>query len=151
MGSPDACLYAEIRTRIPDTVSWDYHFEHDGNTPVTFTVKVLSMHPVFLLALGSMYQLFILVHQEYMICYLKFQSAVLKETIDDLEWPGSSIQIRMQPDPPTVILKGEGHGDLQVCYRLACYVHLSSSCAYNSLSLTQFGRLSSPIMQIPTF
>ncbi|TKW19460.1 hypothetical protein SEVIR_4G021100v4 [Setaria viridis] len=78
--SPDACLYAEIRTRIPDTISWDYNFEHDGNTPVTFTVK----------------------------------SAVLKETIDDLEWPGSSIQIRMQPDPPTVVFKGEGHGDLQV-------------------------------------
>ena len=70
-----------------------------------------------------------------MICYLKFQSAVLKETIDDLEWPGSSIQIRIQPDPPTVILKGEGHGDLQVCYRLACYVLLASSCAYNSLHL----------------
>ncbi|AQK80201.1 Cell cycle checkpoint protein RAD1 [Zea mays] len=79
VGSADACLYAEIRTRIPDTVSWDYHFEHAGNSPVSFTVK----------------------------------SAVLKETIDDLEWPGSSIQIRMQPDPPTVILKGEGHGDLQ--------------------------------------
>ncbi|KAG0512565.1 hypothetical protein BDA96_10G025200 [Sorghum bicolor] len=80
VGSPDACLYAEIRTRIPDTISWDYHFEHDGNTPVTFTAK----------------------------------SAVLKETTDDLEWPGSSIQIRMQPDPPTVILKGDGHGDLQI-------------------------------------
>ncbi|CAL5036502.1 unnamed protein product [Urochloa decumbens] len=78
--SPDACQYAEIRTRIPDTISWDYNFEHDGNTPVTFTVK----------------------------------SAVLKETIDDLEWPGSSIQIRMQPDPPTVVFKGEGHGDLQI-------------------------------------
>ncbi|WVZ82736.1 hypothetical protein U9M48_029967 [Paspalum notatum var. saurae] len=80
VGSPDSCLYAEIRTRIPDTVSWDYHFEHDGNTPVTFTVK----------------------------------SAILKETVDDLEWPGSSIQIRMQPDPPTVIFRGEGHGDLQI-------------------------------------
>ncbi|KAJ1257805.1 hypothetical protein BS78_10G024200 [Paspalum vaginatum] len=80
VGSPDSCLYAEIRTRIPDTISWDCHFEHDGNTPVTFTAK----------------------------------SAVLKETVDDLEWPGSSIQIRMQPDPPTVIFKGEGHGDLQI-------------------------------------
>jgi cell cycle checkpoint protein len=72
-----------------------------------------------------------------MIRCLKFQSAVLKETIDDLEWPGSSIQIRMQPDPPTVILKGEGHGDLQVRFT-GCpviYVHLAPSCAYDSLSL----------------
>ncbi|KAL6606273.1 hypothetical protein ACP70R_041926 [Stipagrostis hirtigluma subsp. patula] len=80
VGSPDACMYAEIRTRIPDTVPWDYHFEHAGNTPVNFAIK----------------------------------SAILKESIDDLEWPGSTIQILMQPDPPSVILKGDGHGDLQV-------------------------------------
>lgn len=42
------------------------------------------------------------------------QSAALKEAIDDLEWPGSSIQISLQPVPPSVIFKGEGHGDLQV-------------------------------------
>ncbi|XBI06672.1 hypothetical protein VPH35_134663 [Triticum aestivum] len=80
VGSPDACIHAEIRTRIPDTVAWDYHFEHAGNTPVTFTVK----------------------------------SAILKESIDDLEWPGSSIQIHFHPDPPSVIFKGEGHGDLEI-------------------------------------
>ena len=44
----------------------------------------------------------------------KPQSAALKEAIDDLEWPGSSIQIMLQPVPPSVIFKGEGHGDLQV-------------------------------------
>jgi hypothetical protein len=54
----------------------------------------------------------------------------------------------MQPDPPTVVFKGEGHGDLQVCYELAC---LSSSCACHSLLFTLFGRLNSPFMQIPTF
>lgn len=42
------------------------------------------------------------------------QSAVLKEAIDDLEWPGSSIEIVMWPDPPSVTFRGEGHGDLQV-------------------------------------
>ncbi|XP_058104940.1 uncharacterized protein LOC131248607 isoform X2 [Magnolia sinica] len=78
--SPNACIYAEIRTRIPDTVSWDYNFEPTGNVPVSFTVK----------------------------------SAVLKEAIDDLEWPGSSIQIILQPDPPSVTFRGEGHGDLQI-------------------------------------
>jgi cell cycle checkpoint protein len=44
----------------------------------------------------------------------KPQSAALKEAIDDLEWPGSSIQIMLQPVPPSVTFKGEGHGDLQV-------------------------------------
>ncbi|OAY66761.1 hypothetical protein ACMD2_26450, partial [Ananas comosus] len=80
VGSLDACFYAEIRTRIPDTISGDYNFQHAGNTPVSFTVK----------------------------------SAVLKEAIDDLEWPGSSIQILLQPDPPSVTFRGEGHGDLQI-------------------------------------
>ncbi|XP_072968302.1 uncharacterized protein [Typha angustifolia] len=80
VGSPDACVYAEIRTRIPDTISWDYNFERAGSTPVSFTVK----------------------------------SVVLKEAIDDLEWPGSSIQILLQSDPPSVTFKGEGHGDLQI-------------------------------------
>lgn len=75
-----ACIYAEIRTRIPDMVSWDYNFEPAGSTPLSFTVK----------------------------------SAALKEAIDDLEWPGSSIQIILQPVPPSVTFRGEGHGDLQI-------------------------------------
>ncbi|GLU13116.1 hypothetical protein SLE2022_297620 [Rubroshorea leprosula] len=78
--SLDACIYAEIRTRIPDTISWDYNFEPAGSTPLSFTVK----------------------------------SAALKEAIDDLEWPGSSIKISLQPAPPCVTFKGEGHGDLQI-------------------------------------
>nr|KAJ0217577.1 hypothetical protein LSAT_V11C300108490 [Lactuca sativa] len=73
--SLSACTYAEIRTRIPDTISWDYNFEPVGSTPISFTVK---------------------------------------EAIDDLEWPGSSIQITLQPTPPSVTFKGEGHGDLQI-------------------------------------
>ncbi|KQK19725.1 uncharacterized protein LOC100829058 [Brachypodium distachyon] len=82
VASPDACIFSEIRTRIPDTLASDYHFQHAGNTPLSFTVK----------------------------------SAILKESIDDLEWPGSSIQIKLQPDPPSVIFKGEGHGDLEIEY-----------------------------------
>ncbi|KAK9275526.1 hypothetical protein L1049_022793 [Liquidambar formosana] len=78
--SPDACIYAEIRTRIPETISWDYNFEPAGSTPLSLTVK----------------------------------SAALKEAIDDLEWPGSSIQITVQPVPPSVTFRGEGHGDLQI-------------------------------------
>lgn len=45
---------------------------------------------------------------------INLQSAALKEAIDDLEWPGSSIQLSLQPAPPVVTFKGEGHGDLQV-------------------------------------
>lgn len=45
-----------------------------------------------------------------------YQSAALKEAIDDLEWPGSSIQISLQKEPPCVIFRGEGHGDLQVLF-----------------------------------
>ncbi|KAJ7943854.1 Cell cycle checkpoint protein RAD1 [Quillaja saponaria] len=78
--SLDASIYAEIRTRIPDTISWDYNFQPAGTTPLSFTVK----------------------------------SAALKEAIEDLEWPGSSIQITLQPSPPSVTFKGEGHGDLQI-------------------------------------
>nr|ACJ84680.1 unknown [Medicago truncatula] len=78
--SLDASICAEIRTRIPDTVAWDYNFEPAGTNPLTFTVK----------------------------------SAALKEAIEDLEWPGSSIQITMEPDPPSVTLRAEGRGDLQI-------------------------------------
>ncbi|KAL5558956.1 hypothetical protein UlMin_035167 [Ulmus minor] len=73
--SLDVDIYAEIKTRIPDTISWDYNFEPAGSTPLTFTVK---------------------------------------EAIDDLEWPGASIQITLQPTPPSVTFRGDGHGDLQI-------------------------------------
>uniref|UniRef100_A0A0A8Z7Z3 Uncharacterized protein n=1 Tax=Arundo donax TaxID=35708 RepID=A0A0A8Z7Z3_ARUDO len=62
-------MYAEIRTRIPDTVSWDYHFEHAGNTPVTFTIKVFPVHPYSFV--GSTPQQFVSVSQEYIIDCLK--------------------------------------------------------------------------------
>ncbi|XP_056845994.1 uncharacterized protein LOC130494722 [Raphanus sativus] len=42
------------------------------------------------------------------------KSAALKEAIDDLEWPGSSVQISLQKSPPCVTFRREGHGDLQI-------------------------------------
>ncbi|GER43692.1 damaged DNA binding protein [Striga asiatica] len=95
--SPDACIYAEIRTRIPETISWDYNFEPAGSTPLSFTVKAVACSDFPKLPIT---------------CEVE-QSAALKEAIDDLEWPGSSIQIKLQPSPPAVIFRGEGHGDLQ--------------------------------------
>ncbi|XP_071703760.1 uncharacterized protein [Rutidosis leptorrhynchoides] len=93
--SLNTSTYAEIRTRIPDTISWDYNFEPVGSTPISFTVK----------------------------------SAALKEAIDDLEWPGSSIQIVMQPTPPSVTFKGEGHGDLQIDFMY--YANMDLLVAFN--------------------
>ncbi|PIN22824.1 Checkpoint 9-1-1 complex, RAD1 component [Handroanthus impetiginosus] len=89
--SPNACIYAEIRTRIPETISWDYNFEPAGSTPLSFTVK----------------------------------SAALKTAIDDLEWPESSIQIKLQPSPPSVIFRGEGgHGEMQIDFNYYANVDL---------------------------
>ncbi|CAA6663178.1 unnamed protein product [Spirodela intermedia] len=78
--SVDVCIYAEIRTRIADTISWDCDFGPSRNNPLSFTIKTAS----------------------------------LKEAIDDLEWPSSTIQILLQPEPSSVVFKGEGHGDLQI-------------------------------------
>lgn len=93
--SSDSCIYAEIRTRIPDTISWDYNFEPAGSTPLSFTVK----------------------------------SAALKEAIDDLEWPGSSIHLILQPTPPSVTFRGEGHGDLQIDFM--CYANTDLLVAFH--------------------
>ncbi|KAK4769753.1 hypothetical protein SAY87_030285 [Trapa incisa] len=93
--SLDACIYAEIRTTIPETISWDYISEPVGITPHSFIVK----------------------------------SSALKEAIDDLEWPGSSIDITLQPSPPSVTFKGEGHGDLQI--DLMYYVNTDLLTTFN--------------------
>jgi len=63
-------------------------------------IKQLHIHPL-ILASG--------------IAHYCLQSAALKEALDDLEWPGSSIEIAVSPVPPMVTFRGEGHGDLQVC------------------------------------
>ncbi|WOH05099.1 hypothetical protein DCAR_0624512 [Daucus carota subsp. sativus] len=102
--SLDACIYAEIRTRIPETISWDYNFEPAGSTPLSFT------------------------------------SEALKEAIDDLEWPGSSIQVSLQPAPPVVTFRGEGHGDLQVKLKFGSLFFLRIDFMYyaNTDLLTAF-------------
>lgn len=57
------------------------------------------------------------------------QSAALKEAVEDLEWPGSSIQITLQPVPPSVTFRGEGHGDLQIDFMY--YVNTDLLVAFN--------------------
>ncbi|CAH2078741.1 unnamed protein product [Thlaspi arvense] len=54
----------------------------------------------------------------FQMVLLTYQSSALKEAIDDLEWPGSSVQISLQKSPPCVTFRGEGHGDLRTVYTL---------------------------------
>lgn len=108
----NACVYSEIRTRIPETISWDYNFEQAGSAPLTFTVKVQLCS---LVNCSLSYSDFCLVQaSESVFLPIYHQSSALKEAIDDLEWPGSSVQISLQKSPPCVTFRGEGHGDLQV-------------------------------------
>lgn len=112
--SPYACTYAEIRTRIPDTISWDYNFETTGNVPPRFTLKVFGNFVFFIWIQNSNTR--------------RIQSALLKEAIDDLEWPGSSVEIILKPDPPSVTFRSEGHGDLEVSgsyYEFVCKLNLA--------------------------
>lgn len=39
----DSCMYAEIRTRIPEVIPLDYVIEDDAGIPISFAVKV-SFH-----------------------------------------------------------------------------------------------------------
>ncbi|KAK1273474.1 hypothetical protein QJS04_geneDACA010790 [Acorus gramineus] len=114
--SPDAFVYADIRTRIPDTISWDYNFEPAGTVPT------------------------------------RFQSAVLKEAIDDLEWPGSSIQILLNPDPPSVTFRGEGHGDLQIdlSYRTSTDLLMAFQCDHRVSHRYKYKFLSATTSNIPS-
>ncbi|KAF3663492.1 putative pentatricopeptide repeat-containing protein, mitochondrial-like [Capsicum annuum] len=102
--SSDSCTYAEIRTRIPDTISWDYNFEPAGSTPLSFTVKNQSTNP----RVSAPFICYV------SIFFVRKGKDALKEAIDDLEWPGSSIYLILQPSPPSVTFRGEGHGDLQI-------------------------------------
>ncbi|KAK3041556.1 hypothetical protein RJ639_000690 [Escallonia herrerae] len=129
--SLNACIYAEIRTRIPDTISWDYNFEPAGSAPLSFTVKYLHKVDPFDQVSYKKKQK----KKSLIIDVLRLniapcsKSSALKEAIDDLEWPGSSIQIILQPVPPSVTFRGEGHGDLQIDFMY--YVNTDLLIAFN--------------------
>eukprot|EP00877_Chromochloris_zofingiensis_P014762 jgi/Chrzof1/953/Cz01g34290.t1 len=48
------------------------------------------------------------------VSYFLAQGTILKEAIDDLEWPGGSVQITMQRDPAKLTLKSTGNGSLEI-------------------------------------
>ncbi|GJS24505.1 hypothetical protein Tco_0453137 [Tanacetum coccineum] len=56
--------------------------------------------------------------------------SITKEAIDDLEWPGSSIQITLQPTPLSVTFKGGGHGDLHIDFMY--YANMDLLSAFNN-------------------
>ncbi|CAG7883772.1 unnamed protein product [Brassica rapa] len=65
------------------------------------------------------------------------KSAALKEAIDDLEWPGSSVQISLQKSPPCVTFRGEGHGDLQIDFMY--YVNTDLLLAFHCDTEVSYG------------
>ncbi|KAK9145774.1 hypothetical protein Sjap_005677 [Stephania japonica] len=93
----DDYIFAEIKTRNPNSISLDYIFRPVWSTPVSSVIK----------------------------------SSALKKAIDDLQWPGSSIQITLRQSPPRVSFTAEAGGDndgeiqLQVLQiTLAEYMHI---------------------------
>lgn len=113
----DSCIYAEIRTRVPDIIPQDYVIEDDGGIPISFAVK----------------------------------SAALKEALDDLEWPGSSIEITVSPVPPVVTFRGEGHGDLQIefPYDLQRDLFIAFNCHHEISHRYKYKFLKATTAQIP--
>lgn len=39
---------------------------------------------------------------------------LLREAVEDLEWPGGAVEVVLQQDPPRLILAASGHGALEV-------------------------------------
>ncbi|MCO5582907.1 hypothetical protein L7F22_036810 [Adiantum nelumboides] len=114
----ETCMYAEIRTRIPETIPRDFSVEDENAAaPQSFAVK----------------------------------SAALKEAIDDLEWPGSSIQITLCPDPPSVMFRGEGHGDLQIdfLYNAQADLFIAFQCTHASSYKYKYKFLKATTANIP--
>ncbi|WIA42473.1 hypothetical protein OEZ86_008467 [Tetradesmus obliquus] len=46
--------------------------------------------------------------------YFLLKGALLKEAVDDLEWPGGSVAIRLSRDPPALSMAAAGTGALEV-------------------------------------
>eukprot|EP00897_Mesotaenium_endlicherianum_P006590 jgi/Mesen1/595/ME001074S10751 len=96
------CIDAELRTRIPDGIPRDFVLDDDSaERPVSFAIRRLFRMTLVDLISFSARAVFP-------------QSAALKEVLEDLEWPGASVQLSMQPEPPQVSFRAEGHGDLQI-------------------------------------
>lgn len=45
---------------------------------------------------------------------LRGPGSLLKEAVEDLEWPGSAVAVKLVQDPPTISLSAHGTGSLEV-------------------------------------
>lgn len=142
-------MYAEIRTRIPDTISWDYHFEHAGNTPVTFTVKVLQVLPLFIWWQYASIEALTFMHS--MIHPLQFYSLLSwKNRSRTLSGQVPAFRFKCNQTP----LRYYSKVKVMVTCRYDKFVsihYLASHWIPDSLLATPLGRLSSPTMQIQIF
>ncbi|GBG68579.1 hypothetical protein CBR_g3124 [Chara braunii] len=79
------------------------------------------------------------------------KSAALKEIIEDLEWPGSSIVLTVHPDPPRVTFRGEGHGDLQIelFYNAQSDLFISFQCDRRASFRYKYKHLKATTANIP--
>ncbi|CAI5471776.1 unnamed protein product [Closterium sp. Yama58-4] len=80
----NSSIGAEIRTLLPDMNPPEWALDVDTSTPQNAPVS------------------------------FAIRSSVLKELIEDLEWPGASVRISISPQPAGVTFLAQGHGDLQV-------------------------------------
>lgn len=103
----DLFVYLYVHILVMQTKLVSVFLSYHLNIPTKYSNHNIDIKMAFILPVSQSAKWF-----------LSYQSAALKEVIDDLEWPGSSIQIKLQPAPPSVIFRGEGHGDLQVCFVL---------------------------------
>eukprot|EP00850_Spirogloea_muscicola_P001171 SM000004S15041 [mRNA] locus=s4:924473:926130:- [translate_table: standard] len=79
-------------------------------------------------------------------------SAALKEAIEDLEWPGASVQVIATPVPPTVSFRCEGAGDLQIDmhYEEQSDLFIAFQCDHKVSFRYKYKHLSATTANIPT-
>jgi hypothetical protein len=54
---------------------------------------------------------------------------LLKEAVDDLEWPGGSVVIKLTRDPAAISMVARGTGSLEVIASLTDCAHMHAHCA----------------------
>jgi hypothetical protein len=67
---------------------------------------------------------------QHCLCFAlhSYTGALLKEAIEDLEWPGSAVAVRLTQDPPAISLTAHGTGSLEVGSKARTHVsHLPNT------------------------
>lgn len=79
------------------------------------------------------------------------RSNLLKEAVEDLEWPGGSVRLSLSPHPPTVTLMAEGQGKLQIefCFDRSLDSFIDFNCDHEVTFWYKYKFLSASIANIP--